>query len=834
MRFAFLSVDPIGLTTFDSFDPDSFSVMSGIAEGLIYVDSDGAVRPALATDWRRVSPLAMEFDLRRGVTFHDGSGFDADDVVATFEAHRSPTPSACGGGILAPIAAVTALDRYRVRVETTFPDAMLLRRLFFGQVYAKGALRAGGRAGVCRRPVATGAYRFVRWDRGRQIVLERHPQHWAGAATVDRLCLPIVRQKEWLGRLEAGEIDVAMNVDAHDAVRAGRTPGLVVASRASSNSQAFLLRNRGPLADVRVRRALNHALHRRLLVAITEHGLGAPQRSVATAHEQGFVECEAFRYSPDLARKLLAEAGHGGGFVLRGLVSETSTALYFAVREFLSRVGVRLEAEIVPVAEWMSRVVLGNLGGRPYDGDFAVTVMANPVNHALFLQFANFFSGGPGSLTRDGAFDAAFLAAATAVEPDEAAGAVARLERYNVEQALMLFTVQQQAHAVCRPGFEVTLPIGGMPTTATYWSLRAGAPASAGAEPPARPAGERDYALLLEGTSHLGTFYLPDSARFAAPAAERIWSNIVASQERWWLQNEPLLREVVTLAESKESLSNVLESTRRVAIAGYSDEGRTLFINRGYEALLGADPRPATERLPRAGPKSWPEVRAAVDATGSWLGPVDVEVGDRYRPFYLTVTPALDDERVRVGYTFVFSDFSGEEERIKNAAIRALLDNVPYALFACDALGRVLPGYSAKSLEFFRGASVEGQDLADLLGLGPAEADSFRACYSQVVDDFLPPEVTLAQLPRRLLSRGRTLGLSGSIMRDADGAASGVLFTLIDVTDLARAEHEAERLRGVVQVLRFRTSFEAFVREIDGELCALEARAASGEVEAAA
>jgi ABC-type transport system substrate-binding protein/signal transduction histidine kinase len=829
LRVALCSSDPIGITTFDSFDPDSFSVMSIIADALILIDSEGEVKPALATSWERTSPLAMEFELRRGVRFHDGSEFSAEDVVATFDAHRSPTPSACGGGILSPIVDVTALGPHRVRIETAFPDGMLLRRLFFGQVYAQSVLRRGGRDAIARHPVTTGPYRFVRWDRGEQIVLERNPEHWAQTASVDRIELPIIKQKEWIDRLVRGEIDVALNVDAHDAVRARRISGLITKSRSASVNQGFLLRNQGPLADVRVRLALNHALQRKVLVELSEHGLGAAQRSVSTPHEEGFVECEAHRYSPERARQLLHDAGYADGLQLRGLVSETSTALYFACREFLERVGVHLQAEIVPSAEWMSRIVLNNLRGVLYDCDFALTSFSNPLSHALFLQFANVFSGGPGSLTRDANYDAEFMKAATEVEPLASAAAIARLERFAADRALMLFTVHQHTHAVMRPGCNVDLPRTGIPTGSIFSSLRVSSwPSQA---PLARlPKAEPDSLLLLEGVSNSGTFYLPKAASFEQPINERIWANITLSQERWHLQAEPLLRQVVSLVESKEHLLNVLGSTDRVAIVGYTYEGRRLFVNRGHELMLGTDPRPISERLARSGDKSWPAIREQVETTGSFLGPVDVEVDGTHRSFYLTVAPALDDERVRVGYTFVFSDFSGEEERIKNNAIRNILDNVPYALFACDHAGRVQPGYSAKCRDFFSGASVEGQTLVELLGLSDREAATFHVCYEQLMEDFLPTEVSLAQLPSRLHVGDRVCDLSGSVLRDGRGKVCGALFTLLDVTELTVAEEEAGALRGTIKVLRFRASFESFVRDLDRELGRLRRRV---ELEAA-
>jgi ABC-type transport system substrate-binding protein/signal transduction histidine kinase len=837
-RVAFCSVDPIGLTTFDAFDPDSFSVATAIADGLVYVDSDGQVQPALALSWERTSATSMDFVLRPGVYFHDGSEFDARDVVATFEAHRAPTASACGGGILAPIVGATALGRYRVRIETAFPDGLLLRRLFFGLIYPKSVLRSAGREALTQHPIGAGAYRFVEWNRGQEIVLERHPEHFARVARIERLHICIGRQKSWVDKLAAGQLDVAFNLDAHDVVRAKRMPGLCVGSRPGSSSQAFLLRNAGPLADVRVRRALNHAVHRRILVELTEHGMGSPQRTVSTPREEGHAEGFAHRYSPDLARRLLEQAGFGGGFVLRGLVCETSSSLYFAVREFLARIGVELTAEIVPLSDWMKRVVLGNLSGSPYTGDFAVTSMGNPLHHALFLQFANIFSQGPGSLTRDPEYDAAFLKAASVIEPSQSLAAVQELEEFASERAYMLFTVNQFAHAAWREGVSAVVPLSAMPKAAEFWALRreatspdpeASSPASApGASDAASPGDtEHDLALLLEGTSHTGTFYLRPDAELRGGLARRVWANVLAAQERGRLQNEPLLRELVSLVDTRDHLSTVLDSTQRVAIVGYNDEGRCLFESRGYQALIGSGERPVMDRLPSTGDCSWPSIRRVVDTEGSWSRSVDIERGGSYHPFFLTVTQAVDDEGVPRGYTFVFSDFSGEDERLKNAAIRTILDHVPYALFACDAKARVLPGYSAACQSFFRGATVEGTPLPELLGLGECDAEHFSVCYEQLIEDLLPSELNLDQLPKRLRVGDRVCALQGAVMR-SNGAVSGVLFTLLDVTDLAQAEREAERLRGVVHVLGFRSSFEAVVRRFDADLGAMLAALQEG------
>lgn len=820
VKVAMFSVDPPGLSAFHTFDPESFTLISVIHDALIYIDNEGAVQPALATSWRRVSPLEIELSLRRGVRFHNGEPFDADSVVATFRAHQQPTPSAAARGALGVIAGATRIDDFTVRLTTTFPDAMLVRRLFLSSIYPRGVLAQHGRDYFASHPIGTGPYRFVCYEPGREIVLERNREHWLGKATVDRLRLMIVRQKEWVTRLERGELDVAFGIDSHDRVRAGRIPGLRAASRQAAITQWFLLANRGPLADVRVRQAMNHALDRRLLTDVTEHGYGTPQRSIATVGQQGYTVCEPYRYSPERSRALLAEAGIDQVLHLRGLVSETSTAVYFAAKEFLGRVGIELEAEIVPRAEWINRVVGGNMRGQPYGGDFAIAVVDNPILHTLFHHFIFLFSKGPFSLLRDPAYDAEFLRTAATFGDAEADQAQAALERYVRDNALVVFTVHEDAHAAWRDGLSCELPRSGHFQVDALMSLRVLREIA-----PARPlaihgGAASDASILLDATSHAGAFFLRPGIRFEQPVMQQIWDNLRTSEQRWSLQSEPMMRELVSQVEAKACLADVLGSTERVAIVGYTAEGRQLFVNAGYRVMFGDGARPVFDHL-GAG---WAAMRAQLDRTGSWLGPVQLTAAGRPPAapdrLYLSITRALDHDGVARGYVFVFSDFSGEEERIRHQAIRTIVDNVPYGLFMCDAAGRVMGGYSESCARFFADAAagIEGRLVIDLLAMDSRTVNHFLTGYEQVFDDHMPEEVSLANLPPRVAVGPRSFALYGSVVRDDRRVVSAVLFTLLDITNLIEAEREISALRGALCVARYRDRFEDFARQLHARL----------------
>jgi two-component system chemotaxis sensor kinase CheA len=284
-----------------------------------------------------------------------------------------------------------------------------------------------------------------------------------------------------------------------------------------------------------------------------------------------------------------------------------------------------------------------------------------------------------------------------------------------------------------------------------------------------------------------------------------------------------MLRELVSSIEARTNLTNVLRSTDRVAIVGHSTEGRMLFHNRGYELMFGGDgARTVFDHLGDCGAHGWPAIRDAVEREGSWVGPVHIDPAGRPRgapeKLFLTVSPARDDDGATIGHTLVLSDFSGEEERIRTAATRTILQSVPYGLFMLDPQGRMLSGYSDACRGLFPdvgSTELTGRELVELLRLDARRADHFRAGYMQVIDDLLPAEVTLGQLPARIAVGERTYSLRGSVVRADDGAVRSVLFTMLDISPLIAAEREAEHHRATVMILRHRASFEHFAHELN-------------------
>ena len=675
VRIGVFSADPSACDAFHAFDPESGIIYPAINDSLVYLDCEGTIRPALAIDWRRLDPLTMEFDLREGVRFHNGDRFTADDVVATMRAQRDPANrSANGQGILSVIAECVKVHDYRVQIRTSFPDGMLLNRLHIASaIYPRSVLESKGPRAFLDHPIGTGGYVFERWDRGREIVLRRNPDHWAQAVTVDELRFPIMDQKDWVDALERRELDIALNLDPHDAERVEATPGLVVRRREAAFSQWFLLRNRGPLADRRVRLALNYAVHRHLLCNIADHGWATPQASLLTPGQVGHdPTIRPFPYDPDLARVLLREAGYAEGFTLRGLVSESSSSVFQLLRGFLAKIGVKLEANIVPRPAWLDQVVNKRIrGDGEFDGDFALVNIDNFTMHGLFHHFIFLFGQGPFSLMNSPEYDQRFLATATCIDPAEMQTSLQQLDRYAREEALLLFTIRQQVCCGMRRGFDIPIGLSGHFNFDNLWHIRVDHGLVDGEAAPYRPkvrSEDPTMQRLLTATTYPGVLYDPSHAEIADPALAGLWSNIQLYDKRVRIESEEMIRGLVEQVTASTNLENVLRSTHEVGILGISRAGRVLFVNSGYERVTGRKSSTPLSQLllDDNGLSGWSQVVEAVEGEGVSRGVWNIQVpGEERRRILLTATPATNEFGATIGYVCVLTDHRREEERMR-------------------------------------------------------------------------------------------------------------------------------------------------------------------------
>ena len=348
-----------------------------VLQGLVKFDRRGEIVPALAERWTvSEDGLTYTFHLRRGVRFHDGSEFTARDAVFKFERARTPGSGHVQSQYYQDIATVEAPDVHTVVFRLRQPNAEFL----FNLARPESVIGPAGRVEEQQtHPIGTGPFRFVAWDRGVGVRLERFEGYYVpGVPYLDRVTFRFLPDPNaQLAALRAGDIDViGYGLSPESAVALERDRRFRLAVGASTVEVVVGMNNaRPPFDDVRVRRAIQHAVRRDELLEGVMMGMGQPIGSHRSPVESCYVDLSGFYpHDPQRARQLLQEAGYGPGNPLRFTFTlpapyEYARRLGEAVAAQLARVGVEARLEVVEWSTWLSRVFRG--------GDYQMTIIGH-------------------------------------------------------------------------------------------------------------------------------------------------------------------------------------------------------------------------------------------------------------------------------------------------------------------------------------------------------------------------------------------------------------------------------------------------------------------------
>lgn len=330
-------------------------VLRNIFNGLVTRTADMQVVPELALSWERISETEWIFYLRPGVTWHDGAPFTAEDVKFTID--RTVKPGMIGGltsprkSLLDPVIDAEVLDTLTVKIITGVPFPALLTFLAFHEMVPKHYVERVGDAHFAENPIGTGPFRFVRWDKGVQIILERYENYWGGPAKVVRVVFRALPETSTrIAALRAGEIHLATWIPIDLIPEIEADPNLVVMSVRGTRS-AFLEMNvtRPPFDDLLVRRAIAHAVNVDLIVQYVLGGRATPIPAVMSPDSPFYLDLPRWPYDPQLAKSLLAQAGYPKGFSVTIDCADIFKDVALVIAEMLRDVG--LEAK-VQVWEW--------------------------------------------------------------------------------------------------------------------------------------------------------------------------------------------------------------------------------------------------------------------------------------------------------------------------------------------------------------------------------------------------------------------------------------------------------------------------------------------------
>lgn len=284
-----------------------------ITDTLVVLDERGRVTPWLAESWTEEDGgKSLVFKIRDNVKMHDGRTLTADDVVFSIDRYRKVS---IGRSSLAPVESVSAQPGNRVKFTTRAPFAPLLRTFTYQSIgiFSKAAIeKAGSDQEFAKHPIGPGPYKFVRLIRGDRMELAAFDQYWAGKPKTRRVIVRYVPDiSARVAALEAGDVDVIHDFTPQDAERLKNNPNVVFINPPSAGFIRFNMNTqRPPLNDVRVRQAIAYAIDREAIVREIFRGLAKLSRSLVPANAFGYVDTyDIYRYNPEKAKQLLAEAG---------------------------------------------------------------------------------------------------------------------------------------------------------------------------------------------------------------------------------------------------------------------------------------------------------------------------------------------------------------------------------------------------------------------------------------------------------------------------------------------------------------------------------------------
>ena len=412
-------------------------------DSLVGRDRDNRIVPELAESWRLVNDTTWQLKLRRGVVFHNGEPFNAEAVRFTVERVLDPNQKSPNRANISEIARIEVVDEYTVNLTTARPYAPLINRLIDFQIVPPKYTAEKGNQGLALRPVGTGPYKLVALVKDDHLTVEAFDRHWRGAPTIPRIVFkPVPEPFTRAAALRNGEVDLITTVPPSLANELERVAGVKV-HRVPSTWQIYLGLNafKKPLADVRVRRALNYASDVDTIVRTVLEGNGRRQDGPFTSSMFGYdAAVKGYRHDPQKARQLLSEAGYPDGLEV---ALESPTGRYQGDKEIAEALGGQWQKAgfkpKVQVAEWgayfkrylgkqfQDAYVLG-LGGPMQDGDELYNLVS---------------SKGRGLYYKNDKIDSLFDLGRSTMDPAARRKIYADLARTMVEDATWVFLVQQ-------------------------------------------------------------------------------------------------------------------------------------------------------------------------------------------------------------------------------------------------------------------------------------------------------------------------------------------------------------------------------------------------------
>ncbi|MEP6018444.1 MAG: ABC transporter substrate-binding protein [Paracoccaceae bacterium] len=346
---------------------------SNVFEGLTRFQEDGSVVPGLAKSWEISDDgTVYTFELHTGVSFHDGTAMDAEDVKFSLDRARAEESTNAQKALFEGISSVDVVDPQTVKVTLGAPNGNFLFNMAWGDAVM---VAPESIENIKQTPIGTGAFKFSNWVQGDRIELTRNPDYWGDPAILENATFKFISDPTAaFAAVMAEDVDAFMvfpapenlpqfEADPRFKLLIGSTEGETILS--TNNKQP-------PFDDINVRKALAHAIDRQAIIDGAMFGYGTPIGTHFAPHNPAYVDLTGqSSYDPAKAKALLTEAGFADGFETTLHLPPPSYARRGGeiIAAQLAEVGIKAEIINVEWAQWLETVFRGK--------DFGLTIISH-------------------------------------------------------------------------------------------------------------------------------------------------------------------------------------------------------------------------------------------------------------------------------------------------------------------------------------------------------------------------------------------------------------------------------------------------------------------------
>ncbi|MDB4210931.1 ABC transporter substrate-binding protein [Ascidiaceihabitans sp.] len=362
---------------------------SNVFEGLTRFMGDGSVVAGLAKSWDISDDgLVYTFILHDNVLFHDGSTMDAEDVQFSLNRARADDSTNAQKALFAGITNISVLDTATVVVTLDAPNGNFLFNLAWGDAIIVAPESIDG---IKQTPIGTGAFKFANWVQGDKIELTRNDAYWGTPAVLENVTFKFISDPTAaFASVMAEDVDAFVGFPAPENLPQFEADPRFQVLVGSTEGETILSTNNKipPFDNVKVREALAHAIDRQAIVDGAMFGYGTPIGTHFAPHNPAYVDLTGTSaYDPELAKKLLAEAGFADGFETTLHLPPPSYARRGGeiIAAQLAQVGIKAQITNVEWAQWLETVFRGK--------DFGLTIVSHtePMDIGIYANPEYYF-----------------------------------------------------------------------------------------------------------------------------------------------------------------------------------------------------------------------------------------------------------------------------------------------------------------------------------------------------------------------------------------------------------------------------------------------------------